>query len=108
MPGRPDLHDVPYGQEVTVERRGLHVNVPIFGAWQYYDLDAQALPGAANDASDAAARDLLARLGIDTSGLVASVTPNGPGTDIGLAGCIVRVADDGRIAFAYGLLKDIA
>jgi hypothetical protein len=108
MPARPDLHDVPFGQEVTVGNRSLYVNVPIFGGWQYADLDAQALPGATNDASEAATRDLLTKLGIDTAGLTATFTPNGPGSDVGLAGCIVRFAEDGRIVFAYGLLEDVA
>lgn len=108
MPGRPELHDVPYGQEVKVDNRVLDVNVPIFGAWQYSDLDAQSVPGATAEVSEAATRDLLARLGIDTTGLTATFTPNGDGTQVGLASCIVMLATDGRIVFAYGLLEDIA
>lgn len=107
MPGRPDLHDVPYGQEVRVDNRVLDVNVPIFGSWQYNDLDAQSTPGATAEVSETATRDLLAALGIDTTGLTATFTPRGDGIDVGLAGCIVGFANDGRIAFAYGLLKDI-
>ena len=108
MPGRPELHDVPFGHEVSVGSRVLVVNVPIFGAWQYNDLDAQRAPGATPAASEAAARDLLSELGIDTTGLTATFTPNGPGTDVDLGGCKARFTDDGRIVFAYGLLEDIA
>ena len=108
MPGRPDLHDVPGGQMVTVGSRSLVVNVPLAGLWQYDDLDAQSLPVASANTSEVAARALLARLGIDAGGEVATFKPHGPGTEIDLAGCNMLFADNGQIVYAIGPLAAIA
>ena len=111
MPGRPDLHDVSggaeVGQEVTAGSRTLVVNVPLAGSWQYSDLDAQSLPAATQDSSEAAARSLLAALGIDAEGQTATFTPNGPFIDVGLAGCTMHFAADGRIVSAIGPITAI-
>ena len=107
LPGRPDLHDINGGQVVTVGNRSLAVNVPIRGTWQYADLDAQDLPGATNEESEAAARSLLVQLGIDATGLVPTFTPNGPSVDIALGPVTLRFANDGRLAWAIGAIAAI-
>lgn len=107
LPGRPELHDVSGGHAVAVLSRGLYVNVPIPGSWQYADLDVQNLPAASAETSEKAARSLLARLGIDATGQTATFTPNGPSIDVELAGCVMRFADDGQIAWAIGAVADI-
>ena len=108
IPGRPDLHDVPGGQMVTDGSRSLAVNVPLAGVWEYDDLDAQSLPAATADSSESAARALLARLGIDAGGQVATFKPNGPGTEIDLAGCSMLFAENGQIVYATGPLAAIS
>ena len=107
LPGRPELHDVPGGQVVTVGSRGLYVNVPIQGSWQYVDVDVQDLPAASTETTEDAARSLLARLGIDATDQTATFTPNGPAIDIELAGCMMRFSSDGQIAWAIGAIADI-
>ena len=107
MPGRPDLHDVPGGQTVTVGSRSLVVNVPVAGLWQYDDFDAQSLPVASTDTTEVAARALLARLGIDAQGQVATFRLNGPGTEIDLAGCSMQFGENGQIVYAIGPLAAI-
>ena len=108
MPGRPDFHDVPGGQMVTVESRSLVVNVPLPGLWQYDDLDAQSLAPASTSTSETAARSLLARLGIDTQGEVLTFKPHGPGIEIDLAGCSMLFAENGQIVYAIGPIGAIA
>jgi hypothetical protein len=109
MPGPPDAHSGPQGQTgVVAGSRSLVVGVPIAGMWQYDDLDAQSLPPASTATSETAARSLLARLGIDPQGQVATFKPNGPGTQIDLAGCSMLFADNGQIVFAIGPVAAIA
>ncbi len=81
-----------------LEPRGLCVNVPLWGVWQYWDLAAQDSPGASNDQARDVAVDLFARLGVDP-GTVVSIEPNGPLPQVTLSsGTLVMVAEDGRIA----------
>lgn len=82
-----------------LEPRGLCVNGPISGAWQYWDLDAQRAPGANDDEAGATALDLFVRIGVDP-GVVTSIEPNGPLPQVELSnGASVRVAEGGRIAW---------
>ncbi|HEX6656920.1 MAG TPA: hypothetical protein VF065_02490 [Ilumatobacter sp.] len=84
-----------------LEPRGVCVNVPLWGLWQYWDLDAQSGQGATDEVAAAAALDLFARLGVD-AGEVESVEPSGPLPKVGLSGgASVMVAQDGRIAMVY-------
>ncbi|HEY7628118.1 MAG TPA: hypothetical protein VH761_13670 [Ilumatobacteraceae bacterium] len=94
MPGRPQLADVEVGQHEIVGGRELAVNAPIPGTWQYADLDAQSLPGASAEESEAAARALLAALGIDAGALTATFAANGPAIDVTIGDCILRYAKD--------------
>ncbi|MEP7115631.1 MAG: hypothetical protein ABI862_20365, partial [Ilumatobacteraceae bacterium] len=81
-----------------LEPRGLCVNVPVWGLWQYWDLTAQDGPGASNDQARSVALDLFARLGVDP-GAVTSIEANGPLPQVQLSsGALVTVADDDRIA----------
>ena len=81
-----------------LEPRGLCVNVPLWGVWQYWDLAAQDGPGASDDQAREAAVDLFARLGVDP-GTVISIEPNGPLPQVTFSsGTLVMVAGDGRIA----------
>ncbi|MEP7045626.1 MAG: hypothetical protein ABI949_03040 [Ilumatobacteraceae bacterium] len=107
LPGRPDLHDIDGGQMVTAGNRSLVINVPLRGTWQYADLDAQDLPAATNEESEAAARSLLLKLGIDSVGQVPTFTPNGPSVDIALGDCTMRFANNGRPAWAIGSIAAI-
>jgi hypothetical protein len=108
MPGRPELEDRNGGQYVAVGPRALAVNVPIRGSWQYADIDAQDLPAASAEASEVAARALLAKLGIDAEGQMATFVPNGPSIDVSLGGCTMRFSDDGQVAWAIGAITAIA
>jgi hypothetical protein len=107
MPGPPDVHDASGGQGVSSGSRTLVVNVPLAGVWQYDDLDAQSLPPASAATSETAARSLLASLGIDTQGQVPTFKPNGPGTEIDLAGCSMLFAENGQIVYAIGPIAAI-
>lgn len=81
-----------------LERRGLCVNVPLPGIWNYWDLDAQADPGATDDEASRIAVELFTQLGVD-SGAIDSVEPNGPLPQVRFgSGALVMVAEDGRIA----------
>jgi hypothetical protein len=81
-----------------LEPRGLCVNVPLWGVWQYWDLAAQDSPGASDDQARDVAVDLFARLGVDP-GTVISIEPNGPLPQVTFSsGTLVMVAEDGRIA----------
>jgi hypothetical protein len=81
-----------------LEPRGLCVNVPLWGAWQYWDLDAQNSQGASDEQAAQVALDLFVRIGVDP-GVVTSVEPNGPLPQMELSnGALVMVAQDGRIA----------
>jgi len=81
-----------------LEPRGLCVNVPIPGSWQYWDLDAQNGLGASDQEASDAALDVFARLGVD-AGVVDSIEPNGPLPQVSLSGGpLVMVAEGGRIA----------
>lgn len=97
MPGRPHLADVEVGQHEIVGSRELAVNAPIPGTWQYSDLDAQSLRAASAEESEAAARALLAALGIDASALTATFEQNGPAIDVTIGGCILRYAKDADV-----------
>ena len=82
----------------SLEPRGLCVNVPLWGVWQYWDLNAQDSPGASDDQARSVAGDLFAQLGVDP-GSVISITPNGPLPQVEFSsGALVMVAEDGRIA----------
>jgi len=84
-----------------LEPRGLCVNVPLWGLWQYWDLDAQNAQGASDEQAASVALDLFDRLGVD-AGRVTSVERDGPLPTVGLSGgASVIVAIDGRIAMAY-------
>jgi hypothetical protein len=81
-----------------LEPRGLCVNVPLWGFWQYWDLDAQNGLGASDEQAIEVALDLFERMGVD-AGDVNSVEPNGPLPQVDLSGGAgVMVAQDGRIA----------
>jgi hypothetical protein len=81
-----------------LEPRGLCVNVPLWGGWQYWDLSAQDGPGATDDQARMIAVDLFAQLGVDP-GAVTSIEPNGPLPQVKFSsGALVMVAADGRIA----------
>lgn len=81
-----------------LEPRGLCVNGPIPGAWQYWDLDAQNSAGASDEEAGAAALDVFTRIGVG-AGVVMSVEPNGPLPQVTLSnGALVMVAEGGRIA----------
>ncbi len=81
-----------------LEPRGLCVNVPLWGVWQYWDLAAQDSPGASDDQARDVATDLFARLGVDP-GTVISIEPNGPLPQVTFSsGTLVMVTEDGRIA----------
>jgi hypothetical protein len=82
-----------------LEPRGLCVNVPIPSAWQYWDAEADNLPGASDQDASAAALDVFTRIGVDP-GVVQSIEPNGPHPQVTLGnGAVVRVAEGGRIAW---------
>ena len=84
-----------------LEPRGFCVNVPLWGLWQYWDLDAQNGQGATDEEAAAVALDLFARLGVD-AGEVESVERSGPLPKVALSGgASVIVAQDGRIAMVY-------
>ena len=84
-----------------LEPRGLCVNVPLWGLWQYWDSDAQNAQGATDEEAAAVALDLFARLGVD-AGEVESVQRNGPLPQASLSGgASVMVAHDGRIASVH-------
>ena len=81
-----------------LEPRGLCVNLPLWGVWQYWDLAAQDGPAASDDQAREVAVDLFARLGVDP-GLLISIEPNGPLPQVTFSsGTLVMVAGDGRIA----------
>jgi hypothetical protein len=81
-----------------LEPRGLCVNVPLWGVWQYWDLAAQDSSAASDDQARDVAVDLFARLGVDP-GAVISIEPNGPLPQVTFSsGTLVMVAEDGRIA----------
>jgi hypothetical protein len=81
-----------------LEPRGLCVNVPLWGLWQYWNLEAQNAQGATDDVAVDVAVDLFARLGVDP-GTAISVEPNGPLPQVELSsGAMVTVAEDARIA----------
>jgi hypothetical protein len=81
-----------------LEPRGLCVNVPLWGVWQYWDLNAQDGPGASDNQARNVAVDLFARLGVDP-GAVTSIEPNGPLPQVKFSsGALVMVAQDDRIA----------
>ncbi len=98
--GELEQRDGEYGAGQCVgrlERRALCVNVPLWGLWQYSDLDAQDTPGASDDAARNVAVDLFTRLGVDP-GSVISVEPNGPLPQVTFSsGAVVMVAADDRI-----------
>jgi hypothetical protein len=81
-----------------LEPRGLCVNVPLWGAWQYWDLSAQKGPGASDEQARSIAVGLFAQLGVDP-GAVTSIEPNGPLPQVKFrSGAFVMIAQDGRIA----------
>jgi hypothetical protein len=81
-----------------LEPRGVCVNVPLWGGWQYWDLSAQDGLGASDDQARMIAVDLFAQLGVDP-GEVTSIEPNGPLPQVKFStGALVMVAADGRIA----------
>jgi hypothetical protein len=81
-----------------LEPRGLCVNVPLWGVWQYFDLTAQSGPGASDEQARAIAVNLFTHLGVDP-GAVISIEPNGPLPQVTFSsGALVTVAGDGRIA----------
>ncbi len=81
-----------------LEPRGLCVNVPLWGVWQYWDLGAQDGPGASDHQARSIAVDLFAQLGVDP-GPLTSIEPNGPLPQVKFgSGALVMVAEDGRIA----------
>ncbi len=81
-----------------LQPRGLCVNGPLWGVWQYWDLDAQSAPGASFEDAQRVAIELFARLGVDP-GTVVSVEPNGPLPRVTFtSGTQVMVAEGGRIA----------
>jgi len=82
-----------------LEPRGLCVNGPIPGSWQYWDLDAQNSAGASDEEAGAAALDVFTRIGVG-AGVVTSIEPNGPLPQVALSnGALVMVAEGGRIAW---------
>ena len=83
-----------------LEPRGLCVNVPLWGLWQYWDLDAQNSEGASDDQAITVALELFDRLGVD-AGEVTSVEHNGPPNVELSRGASVIVSNDGRIAMVY-------
>ncbi len=81
-----------------LESRGLCVNVPLWGIWQYWDLSAQGGQRASDDQASLVASDLFVQLGVDP-GAVTSIEPNGPLPQVEFSsGALVMVAADGRIA----------
>jgi hypothetical protein len=84
-----------------LEPRGLCVNVPAWGVWQYWDVDAQTAQGASNEVAALVALDLFTRMGVD-AGEVTSIQLNGPLPQVALSrGASVMVAQDGRIAMVF-------
>ena len=83
-----------------LEPRGLCVNVPLWGLWQYWDLDAQNSEGASDDQAITVAVELFDRLGVD-AGEVTSVEHNGPPNVELSRGASVIVSNEGRIAMVY-------
>ena len=76
------------------------MNVPLWGLWQYWDLDAQNSEGASDDQAITVALELFDRLGVD-AGEVTSVEHNGPPNVELSRGASVIVSNDGRIAMVY-------
>ena len=101
LDGEPEQRDGAHGAGQCIGRlepRGLCVNVPLWGVWQYWDLSAQEGPGASDDQARSIAVDLFAQLGVDP-GAVTSIEPNGPLPQVQFSsGALVMVAADGRIA----------
>ena len=63
-----------------LEPRGLCINGPIWGAWQYWDVDAQSGPAASEEQALAIAANLFAALHGDP-GPVTAVKENGSQRD---------------------------
>ena len=82
-----------------LEPHGLCVNVPLPSTWQYWDSEADSLPGASDEEAGNAALDVFARIGVGPAARVISIEPNGPQPQVSLSnGALVRVAEGGRIA----------
>lgn len=87
-----------------LEPRGVCVNVPLWGVWQYWDLVAQDGPAATTEEAERVAVELFAQLGTDPGTIVelptpVSVVPDGRLASVMFSsGTEVRVAQGGRIA----------
>ncbi len=99
--GTIELLDGEHGQGSCINRLGpapmLCVDVPLWGLWQYADIEAQMLPSATEDEARAAASGLLERLGLPTE--LGEIGSNGAQITVAMrAGGSVVVAEGGRIA----------
>ncbi len=74
------------------------INVPTWGGWTYWDLDAQNGPGATDEQAARTAIDFFDRVGADPGDII-SIEPNGPLPQVRFTSrALVMVGVDQRIA----------
>ena len=81
-----------------LEQRGICVHVPLWGVWNFWDLDTQSGAGTNDDDAIRAASELFALLGVDP-GKIEAITRDGPLPRVVFSTeATVLVAENGVIA----------